>query len=226
MTNVELDARLGTSLAIDLCGACKAIWFDRFEDLQMAPAATLKVFGIISEQSKAASAPLPTVLRCPRCQGRLLHTHDIQRSTPFKYWRCDAGHGRLMTFMDFLRQKDFVKPLSPQQLQELRQNVQTINCSNCGAAIDLAKDSVCRHCGSAVTMLDMQQMTRTIAQLQAAAAGKQPGEPTTTEPPERVGTADVDSWIRAIRAGGSDQPEPSLISAGLTMLGDLLRRRL
>jgi len=226
MTGIPLEARLGMSLAIDLCAACKAIWFDRFEDLQMAPAATLKVFGIISEQSKAASAPLPTVLRCPRCRSRLLHTHDIQRTTPFQYWRCDAGHGRLMTFIDFLRQKDFVKPLSPLQLQELRQNVQTINCSNCGAAIDLGTDSVCKHCGSAVTMLDSQQMARTIAQLQAAAAGKQPEEPAKTEPPGRVGTADVDSWIRAIRAGGGDQPEPSLISAGLTILGDLLRRRM
>lgn len=147
MTNIEIETRLGTELSIDLCAACKAIWFDRFEDLQMAPAATLRVFGIISEQSNAASVPLPGVLRCPRCRSRLLQTHDIQRNTPFRYWRCDGGHGRLMTFVDFLRQKDFVRPLSPQQLQELRQNVQTINCSNCGAAIDLASDSVCKHCG-------------------------------------------------------------------------------
>ena len=200
MTNIDLEARLGSTLAIDLCAACKAIWFDHFEDLQMAPAATLKVFGIISEQSNAASTPLPGVLRCPRCRSRLLHTHDIQRNTPFRYWRCDAGHGRLMTFMDFLRQKDFVRPLSTQQLQELRQNVQTINCSNCGAAIDLAKDSVCRHCGSAMSMLDLQQMTRTIAQLQAAAAGQRPAEPSATEPSERVAPADLDALILAIQA--------------------------
>ncbi len=233
MTNIVLDARLGATLAIDLCAICKAIWFDRFEDLQLAPAATLKVFGIISEQSNAASAPLPSVLRCPRCSSRLLHTHDIQRNTPFRYWRCDAGHGRLMTFMDFLRQKDFVRPLSPQQLQELRQNVQTINCSNCGAAVDLAKDSLCKHCGSAVSMLDLQQMTRTIAQLQAAAAGQRPADPAAPEPAkasDTVGSAmsasDLDALIMAIRARGGDDVEPSLITTGLGMLGDLLRKRL
>jgi DNA-directed RNA polymerase subunit RPC12/RpoP len=228
MTTIDLEKRLGATLAIDLCAACKAIWFDRFEDLQMAPAATLKVFGIISEQSNAASSPLPGVLRCPRCRSRLLDTHDMQRNTPFKYWRCDAGHGRLMTFMDFLRQKDFIRPLSPQQLQELRENVQTINCSNCGAAIDLAKNSVCRHCGSAMSMLDLQQMTRTIAQLQAAAAGQRPADPTATEPAERIGTADLDALILAIRARGApdgDDAEPSLIATGLGMLGDLLRKR-
>jgi len=240
MTNIELDARLGATLAIDLCAGCKAIWFDRFEDLQISPAATLKVFGIISERSTAASSPLTGALRCPRCQSRLLHTHDIQRNTPFRYWRCDAGHGRLMTFMDFLRQKDFVRPLSPQQLQQLRENVQTINCSNCGAAIDLAKDSLCKHCGSAVTMLDLQQMARTIAQLQAAADGRQPAEPMTTDGDENGvksassansansanSASNIDALILSIRAQRSDQAEPSLISSGLELLGDLLRRRL
>ena len=230
MTHIDLDARLGATLTIDLCAGCKAIWFDRFEDLQMAPAATLKVFGIISDQSTAASAPLPGVLRCPRCSARLQHTHDIQRNTPFRYWRCDGGHGRLMTFIDFLRQKDFVRPLSAQQLHELRQNVQTINCSNCGASVDLANDSVCRHCGSAVSMLDLQQMTRTIAQLQAAAAGRRPADPAAAAPSAGNGTSsvspeDLDALIQAIRSRHHEEPEPSLISTGLRMLGDLLRKR-
>jgi hypothetical protein len=225
---VELDARIGTTLTIDLCRGCRAIWFDRYEDLQLSPAATLKVFGMISESSSAAATPLPVVLRCPRCQGRLLHTHDIQRNTPFQYWRCDAGHGRLMTFVDFLRAKDFVKPLTPQQLDELRQNVQTINCSNCGGTIDLAKDTVCRHCGSAVSMLDLQQMTRTIGQLQAAAArtgdGPAPADAPKGAPPPSP--AEIDALIAAIRARGGDEPPKSLIETGLSMLGDLLRMKL
>ena len=133
--------------------------------------------GAISEPAGRPTTPFPTGLHCPRCHARLLLTHDRQRSTPFQYWRCDSGHGRLITFVDFLREKDFVRPLTPQQLEELRQSVQTINCSNCGAAINLVKDSVCGHCGSAVSMLDLQQMTRTIAHLQAAAAGQRPSNP-------------------------------------------------
>ena len=49
---------------------------------------------------------------------------------------------------DFLREKNFVRPLSADQLTALRQNVQSVNCSNCGAPIDLAKTSACGHCGS------------------------------------------------------------------------------
>jgi len=225
MTHVALGARLGSTLDIDLCAACRAIWFDRYEDLKMAPAATLKVFGIISEPHSAAATPLTSALRCPRCQGRLLPTHDIQRTTPFHYWRCDGGHGRLMAYIDFLREKDFVRPLTPQQLDELRQNVQTINCSNCGAAIDLGKDSVCAHCGSAVSMLDLQQMARTIGQLQTAAAGHAAADAAPPASPSRE-AVDIDALMEALKAEERATSAPNLIETGLGLLGDLLRKRL
>ena len=224
MTHLELGARLGSTLEIDLCAACRAIWFDQYEDLRLAPAATLKVFGIISEQTGAPMIPLTGTLRCPRCQGRLLLTHDIQRTTPFRYWRCDAGHGRLMAYIDFLREKDFIRPLTPQQLDELRQNVQTINCSNCGAAIDLAKDSVCAHCGSAISMLDLQQMARTIGQLQASAAGHQSADPTVEAPPAR-GATDIHALMLALKAEERASSAPNLIETGIGLLGALLRKR-
>jgi hypothetical protein len=226
MRALDVEARLGGALNIDLCLACRAIWFDRFEDLRLSPAATLKVFGIISEQSSAAASPWPGSLSCPRCAGGLLRTNDIQRNTKFQYWRCDKGHGRLMSYLDFLREKDFVRPLTPQQIDELRQNVQTINCSNCGGTIDLGKDTVCGHCGSAVSMLDLKQMAKTIGQLQAAAAGSQAiaaAEAAKASAPAR--DADLDALIAAIRARAGSE-SPSLFETGFSLLGDLLRKRL
>jgi hypothetical protein len=229
MTSLALDGRLGTPLEIDLCPACRAMWFDQYEDLRMAPAATLKVFGIISEQPAAAPAPLAGVLRCPRCQSRLLPTHDLQRTTPFQYWRCDAGHGRLMTYVDFLREKDFIRPLTPQQLDQLKQNVQTINCSNCGAAIDLAKDSVCAHCGSAISMLDLQQMARTIDQLHTAAAGAVSHSPGDAAPAAASShePANINALMAALKAEERAMSRrPNLIETGLGLLGDMLGKRL
>jgi len=132
MTATTLDGHGGTSIVIDTCTTCQAFWFDKHESLQLAPVSTLKLFSLIGEQKGARSASLPSVMRCPRCSSRLLATNDLQRNTPFHYWRCDAGHGRFITFVDFLREKDFIKPLSPAQLQELRNHVQSVNCSNCG----------------------------------------------------------------------------------------------
>jgi hypothetical protein len=221
MTRLTLEARLSTTLEIDMCSLCRAIWFDRFEDLHLTPGATLKVFKVISEPVDRPTAPFPTVLHCPRCHARLLLTHDMQRRTPFQYWRCDDGHGRLITFINFLREKDFVRPLTPQQLEELRQNVQTINCSNCGAAINLIKDSVCAHCGAAVSMLDLQQMARTVRQLQASASGPQnAGGPPPSAP---HGPTDIETLVQAFKAAGRNDDPPGLIETGLDLLGRLFR---
>ena len=96
---------------------------------------------------------------------RLLVTYDQQRNTQFQYLRCPRDHGRLITFVDFLREKDFIRPLSAQQIGELRRGVQVVNCSNCGASIDLTKHTACAHCGSALSMLDMKQAGALVSEL-------------------------------------------------------------
>src|SRR6266568_862398 len=159
MQRLTLDAVLGGQVDIDVCTQCRAFWFEPFETLHLRPASTLKLFSLIAHPNAAATA-FPTTSHCPQCGAQLRLTHDRQRNTPFTYWRCDAGHGRFTPFIDFLREKDFIKPLSPQQIAELRQSVQTIHCGNCGAAIDLAHDSTCGHCGAALSMLDLSKVTR------------------------------------------------------------------
>src|SRR5262245_19922276 len=172
MQRLSVDGKLERPMHVDLCAACRLIWFDRHEDLRLAPSGTLSLFEIISKPAPP-STPLPSTFRCPQCRRRLALTHDIQRNTRFQYWRCDAEHGRLMTFVDFLREKDFVRPLTPPEINQLRQRIRTVNCGNCGGPIDLAKDTVCSHCGSALSILDPDQMARTVAQLKGEPS---PGE--------------------------------------------------
>ncbi|HVO10374.1 MAG TPA: zf-TFIIB domain-containing protein [Vicinamibacteria bacterium] len=168
MTGLTLEGRLGGSVTIDLCAGCQAIWFDHGESLQLSPGATLQIFRRIGESAAARRGPLPASLCCPRCGQALLRTHDRQRNTPFEYWRCDAGDGRLIGFFDFLREKDFIRPLSPAQVEELRRNLQTVSCSSCGAPVDLARGASCAHCGSPLSMLDLEHTHQLIAELQQA----------------------------------------------------------
>ena len=108
-------------------------------------------------------------MACPRCNQRLALTHDLQsRATKFEYWRC-LKHGHF-TFLQFLTEKDFVRPLTPKQIAELRQNVQAVNCSNYGIPIDLVTQSACPHCGSPLSMIDMTQIAAHIRELEQAAA--------------------------------------------------------
>jgi hypothetical protein len=129
------EARLGRSVAIDLCLECQLFWFDRGESIQLSPASTLKLFRLIGEPGAKGRRPSPSEMPCPRCGGRLGLAHDRQRNTSFQYWRCPAGHGRLTGFFDFLREKDFIRPLSREQVEKLRRSVDSVNCSNCGAPV-------------------------------------------------------------------------------------------
>jgi predicted amidophosphoribosyltransferase len=60
--------------------------------------------------------------------------------------------------------------LSPQQLAELRDSIQSVTCANCGAPVDLGNASCCGHCGTPISVLDFHQGERLIAELQRAAA--------------------------------------------------------
>jgi hypothetical protein len=126
------------------------------------------LFGVIGEHVAKPQAIEADTAKCPRCQARLRRTQDMQRSTRFEYFKCPHDHGRLTTFFDFLKEKDFIRPLTPAQITELRKNLQTVNCSNCGAPIDLARRTDCGHCGSPLSMLDMQQAESLVAQLREA----------------------------------------------------------
>ena len=168
MAPVLLDAHYGGTVQLDACHSCQALWADDRETLRLTPGATLQVFERIHERRDEPRAPLAARLQCPRCDLRLLETHDRQRDTAFRYWRCGRGHGRFITFFDFLREKEFVRPLSPAQLSELRSRVRSVNCSNCGAPIDLRQATACGYCHTALAMLDFQQVHRMLASLREA----------------------------------------------------------
>jgi hypothetical protein len=152
MTTVTLEEHYGRPVAIDYCRSCQAFWFDGHESVQLSAGSVLRLFTIVGAAGGDARAPLPGQPACPRCGGTLVVTHDQQRQSRFEYRRCTAGHGRLVTFLNFLREKDFIRPMSKARLDELRRNLASVNCANCGAPIDLTRASACQHCGSPLTM--------------------------------------------------------------------------
>jgi Zn-finger nucleic acid-binding protein len=168
----HLDGHLGRPVEVDLCEPCQTLWFDAQENLQLTPGATLALFRAIGEHVRKPEPSPADLAKCPRCKARLRRTHDMQRATRFEYSRCPNGHGRLTSFFEFLKEKDFVRPLTAAQIAELRKHVQSVNCSNCGAPVNLAAGAACRHCASPLSMLDMNQAERLVAQLREADRGK------------------------------------------------------
>lgn len=155
---------------IDLCDACHALWFDAFESVALTPESTLALFREVHGAAAPAREGLPTHMPCPRCRASLADTHDMQRNTRFRYWRCPRGHGRFTPFMHFLREKDFVRPLSAAEIMRLKAHIRTIRCTGCGAPIELARDMVCRYCRAPIEALDPDAIQANIATLSSAAA--------------------------------------------------------
>jgi Zn-finger nucleic acid-binding protein/DNA-directed RNA polymerase subunit RPC12/RpoP len=174
MTQMALEGHHGRGVVIDICGTCQAIWFDGYESLQLSAASVLELFQLIGNSGGKVKAPLAPAADCPRCQAQLRTVKDMQRTTRFEYRACPHRHGRLITFFNFLREKNFIRPMTAAQIEELRRNIRTVNCSNCGAPVDLAAGSECEHCGSPLSMVDVQQAEKLVEALEQAGAGPQP----------------------------------------------------
>jgi hypothetical protein len=226
MEHMRLDGQLNRAIDIDLCDPCQSLWFDGTENLQLTPGATLAIFRNIGEHVRKPERHDAELVKCPRCNARLRRTQDLQRATRFEYFRCPNQHGRLITFFDFLKQKDFIRPLTPQQINELRRNVQIINCSNCGAPIDLAKTAACAHCGSPLSMLDMNQAERLVKQLQEADSGSKEIDPALPLALARA-RREVDLAFQGVPGHDTlsrDGSTLGLVAAGLTELIRLIKR--
>jgi hypothetical protein len=177
MTEERLDGRYGQTIATDLCFGCAVVWFDGFESVTLAPGAILRIFTLIHERRGERR---PSVLErpaCPRCRARLQRTSDRQRHVAFQYWRCPAEHGRLTAFVEFLREKDFVRPLAPAELAELKSRVKMIHCDSCGAPVDLEQTSACAYCRAPISVLDAAQVERIVQDLRAAEKRRQTVDP-------------------------------------------------
>jgi hypothetical protein len=181
----------------------------------------------IGEHSSPGKPSLPDPLRCPRCATTLRLAHNMQRNMPFTYWQCGNEDGHFIGFFEFLKEKNFIHPLSAEQIKELRQNVQFVNCSNCGASINLESNSACSYCHAPISMLDMKQPQRMLDQL------KQAAEPRPMDPalPLKLASAklELETSLHDFDRSPewwSDARSSSLVQAGLNAVTRWLTEKL
>jgi hypothetical protein len=173
MLPLEFERAVVGRVRIDFCFACQLIWFDDHEATELSPGGVLEVFKALDAHRAESRNPLTSLLDCPRCTSRLQLTQDLQRTTRFSYFRCPYGHGRLSPFHQFLREKNFIRPLSGAELAALKAKVRSIQCSNCGAPVDLEHETACAYCHTAVSILDPEAVARTVRELSTAEARHQ-----------------------------------------------------
>jgi hypothetical protein len=154
MQTEDLERNEHGTVRVELCFACAGIWFDHLASAELAPAAVIGLFKEIQSHRDDPRQPVADQLTCPRCDSALALSYDLSKSGRFSYFRCLQGDGRFTPFFQFLREKQFVRSLTPAELQRVRSQVRQICCSQCGAPIDLEHSSECKYCHAPVSFLD------------------------------------------------------------------------
>ena len=181
MDRQTMDGVLGSKIDVDLCFACHTLWLDKRESLQLSPRGTIDLFKVLHEHRDDPRHALEGRMSCPHCGRRLSLHQDIGKAGRFSYYACPAGDGRLTPFSEFLKEKQFVRTLTPVEKNRLRAEVKNVQCSSCGAPVDLAKGFQCGHCASPITVLDAEAVEKTLRDLSAADQELNRGDPAEKE---------------------------------------------
>ncbi|MBL0121914.1 MAG: hypothetical protein IPP88_04035 [Betaproteobacteria bacterium] len=152
MEAVDLTTHIGTPITIDACWPCHVIWFDHLESTSLSPGSVIELFKRIHAVRDVSRNLVRVHTQCPTCNTALQNTSDIAKGGRFAYSRCGNGHGRLIAFTQFLREKNFIRSLQPHEIKSLSVKVKQIRCSSCGGSINLEADKACalrlRHCSA------------------------------------------------------------------------------
>ena len=203
-------------IEISACAPCNLFWFDKSESVRLTPKSVLEEFQFIG---RAANA-LATRFNCPLCSAALTQTQYLQRITRFTYWRCPNDHGRLITFHHFLREKSFIRALSPAELARLRATVRQVACSQCGAPVDIASETACTHCAAPIALIDPDGVTKALREL--AAGNLAPASAVPEAMRARLGDAQIDAIFELARTRPPHEGNDDLVAIGAAAIGALI----
>ncbi|MEQ1856564.1 MAG: zf-TFIIB domain-containing protein [Longimicrobiales bacterium] len=214
MESLAMAGVYGADLEIDLCFACHVMWLDQRESIQLSPKGTMDLFRVLHEHRDDPRHALGERLTCGRCKRRLTLNRDIGKGGRFSYYACPQKHGRLTPFSEFLKEKQFVRELSLTEQNRIRAELKHVQCSSCGAPVDLMKAFQCDHCGSPIAVLDADAVEKTMAQLERADA-RQTGDPVANEARARALAAMETLRTRPESLWERTPPRPTGLSGGL-----------
>lgn len=207
-------------LGVDTCDDCQALWLDATESQQLTPGAVIALFRAVGSSQPKRRNAYPALLPCPRCTTPLSLTQDLQHTTRFTYYRCRYGHGRFTPYVQFLREKNFIRPLDPKELARLRAVAATVRCVSCGAPVPLERSAVCPYCAAPVMLLDPDAVHHALDRLQCAEAKRTTPQPMSGD--ALIAIANVERELAKNRREFDGESGVDLVRIGLRALSRLL----
>lgn len=150
---------------IDLCDGCCMVWFDPIESARLAGPGVAELIGVIHgamSDKHHHSAVMSQEQSCAICSAPLRRVFNASKFGRTSQLQCPHGHGYYQTFMLYLAEKGFVRPMTWADVAQLTLDGRQIYCANCGAGLDGCPHAHCPYCQSAVGVLDPARLASAI----------------------------------------------------------------
>lgn len=162
-SHLLLAGRMDRIVEVEHCEACRLVWFDQLESVQLAG---LGWVSLLDHLQRGAGLAIPDgkagELGCPRCTAGLKSVLNRSRYGSFAALECPRGHGHLHTHAGVLAERGLVRGLLPPERAELRSGRRRFACLNCGAPTDGGSEN-CRHCDTPLLVMDLPRLAQALS---------------------------------------------------------------
>jgi hypothetical protein len=213
---------------VDTCDRCCLVWFDETESVRLAGPGVADLVRVIHAAMQGGdihphAASLARVQACPVCDAELKPVANASRYGRTAQLQCPRGHGYYQTYMLYLAEKGFVRPLAWADIRQLTASGKELFCAACGASMPARPHDACPYCHSAVGILDPARLASAIdpdavARLSTESAHEPPPADAAARAPAHHPPAPADAANTGSAAGASAAPghptAPTAIPAG------------
>ncbi len=164
MAHLVLPGHQAKDVVVDHCAACRLVWFDTFESVQLSGRGWVQALRELQRGARhEPSAQRPASLQCPSCRSALKSVHNATRYGRFPALECPQRHGHLHSHSGMLAERGLVRPLLGPERQALAEERRTLMCLNCGAACDGSGER-CSYCDTPLMVIDLPRLAHALRQ--------------------------------------------------------------
>ncbi len=159
MRALDLSGHYQRRVEIDTCPHCCLVWFDDTESVRLAGAGIAEFLREIhgamqADGDHAHAVSLARVQSCPVCRAALKPVFNRTRFGRTSQLDCPYGHGYYQTYILYLAEKGFVRPLAWADIRALLAAGKELFCADCGFPLPGRPVDACPACQSAVGVID------------------------------------------------------------------------
>ncbi|WP_342114904.1 peptidylprolyl isomerase [Pseudoduganella sp. OTU4001] len=167
MRVLDLSGHYQRPVQIDSCPQCCLVWFDDTESVRLAgpgiAGLVREIHGAMQAGGEHAHAvSLARVQHCPVCTATLKSSANMTRFGRTTHLECPNGHGYYQTYILYLAEKGFVRPLAWSDTRSMLAEGKEMFCAGCGSPLPARPLEACPACQSAIGIVDPSRLASAI----------------------------------------------------------------